>query len=308
MSTTSRSEPVDKDASSNAHVGTDSLNSGQTRRKRTRTRLPSAWNPSESWLAFLCVAGVLVTLVFTLLDPGPSRGLGPLARLTFWTAHVMIPLALLQSVQMGLSQIRQVSRLHAWIQILLSGVIGAALFTPFALMLDSLFAVAETVKETGEPLGRRIVTEFASFLPASILVWGGLNASRLLRIDGATAKEDAPAKDAPAPNPAAEFWQRLPKPLGRDLVALSAELHYLRVHTVLGDTLILYSFGRAVEELGPLGHRVHRSHWVAAAHLLDVERQGDRYVCRTDTGLDLPLSRSNRSAVRDALATQRTES
>ncbi|CTQ49454.1 LytTR family DNA-binding domain-containing protein [Jannaschia donghaensis] len=264
--------------------------------------LAGGWNPRESWLAFLVVAGLLLTAVFTALDPGPSRGLGLPARLLFWTAHVMIPLALLQTAQMALSRIRIVSRLHAWVQIGLSGVIGAALFTPIALVFDQIFAVADTVKETGEPVTRQLVTEFASFLPASILVWGGLNASRLLRLDGVIARAPKSAAPSEPPDPASEFWQRLPKHLGRDLVALTAELHYLRVYTTLGDTLILYSFGRAVEELGARGHQVHRSHWIAEAHLAGVNRDGDRYACRTDTGLLVPLSRPHRRKMRDLCA------
>lgn len=270
------------------------------RRADAATRdLAGGWNPRESWLAFLVVAGILLTAIFTALDPGPSRGLGPLARLLFWTGHVMIPLALLQAAQMALSRIRIVSRLHAWVQIGLSGVIGAALFTPIALLFDQAFAVADTVKETGEPLARQLVTEFASFLPASILVWGGLNASRLLRLDGGVAQSPEPAAPSEPQDTAAELWQRLPKHLGRDLVALTAELHYLRVYTTLGDTLILYSFGRAVEELGARGHQVHRSHWIAEGHLAGVDRDGDRYVCRTDTGLLVPLSRPHRRKMRD---------
>lgn len=258
------------------------------------------WDPRHSWTAFLGVAGVLLSVVFAVLDPGSSRGLSFVARMGFWSLHVMVPLAILQTVQMGLSWSRTAGRLHDWAQIAVSGIIGAVLFTPLAVILDRVFQVADPVRDVGDPLGVQLLSEFMALLPAMLLVWGGLNASRLLRLDAAP-KELRPAADMP-PDPAVEFWQRLPKPLGRDVVALTAELHYLRVHTKLGDALILYSFGRAVEELGARGHRVHRSHWVADRHVHAVERDGDRYTVRTDTGLSLPLSRTYRRELRDLCA------
>lgn len=267
---------------------------------RTTRPLRPGWDPRASWTAFLCVAGVLLVVVFTVLDPGPSRGLGFVARLGFWTVHVMVPLAILQTAQIVLSRVRAVRHLPDWAQIALSGVAGAALFAPVALAFDQVFDVAES--EAGAPLVQQLVSEFAAFLPAMLLVWGGLNASRLLRLDAVPRR--APPPTEAAPDPAAEFWQRLPRTLGRDVVALTAELHYLRVHTTQGDTLILYAFGRAVEELGARGHRIHRSHWVADRHVDLVERDGDRYTVRTDTGLSLPLSRTYRRQMRDLCATR----
>jgi len=63
------------------------------------------------------------------------------------------------------------------------------------------------------------------------------------------------------------------------------------------------SFGRAVQALGVIpGQRVHRSHWVALAHVLSLESDGDRVLCRLETGLDLPVSRTYRTRLRAALA------
>ena len=165
-------------------------------------------------------------------------------------------------------------------------------------MLERLFGAEES---SGDPLALALLAEFAALLPGSILVWFGLNASRLLNLP----EPQTPDRSAP-PDPMEEFWSKMPKALDRDLVALTAELHYLRVQTTKGDTLILYPFGRAVEELRARGHQVHRSHWIADAHLLGVEREGDRYFCRTDTGLSLPLSRSYRRAIRDLCASRET--
>lgn len=57
---------------------------------------------------------------------------------------------------------------------------------------------------------------------------------------------------------------RLPNRLGKEVVALEAEDHYLRVHTTLGSDLILMRLSDAIAAIGPdLGLQVHRSWWVA---------------------------------------------
>ncbi len=66
-----------------------------------------------------------------------------------------------------------------------------------------------------------------------------------------------------APGPASEgFLARLPAELGREIIALQMEDHYVRVYTAQGSGLVLVSLRQAVRELaaaGPAGLQVHRS-------------------------------------------------
>lgn len=273
---------------------------------RTKTKMriktwPGDWNPRERWPDFLIVAGIFLALVFTTLDPEPSMGLSALARFVFWLVHVFIFFVLLHLAQIELQRIPAFTRLNAWTQVCVSGLAGTLLFTPVALALELLFGVDAAMDDTGAPPARMLASEFVALLPGCMLVWFCLNATRLLRLPEPVALDQS----AP-PDPMDHFWSKIPGTLGRDLVALTAELHYLRVQTIKGDTLILYPFGRAVEELGERGHRVHRSHWIAAEHLDSVERDGDRYFCRTDTGHRFPLSRSYRRTIRDVCASRPT--
>ena len=117
--------------------------------------------------------------------------------------------------------------------------------------------------------------------------------------DADEAGEPPPAEAAPpvsddetAPTRASrqllDLLSRLPRRIGTDIVAISAELHYLRVYTRNGEALILMSFGRAVEALGVIpGQAIHRSHWIALAHIATLDSDGDRVICRLDTGLEL---------------------
>lgn len=92
---------------------------------------------------------------------------------------------------------------------------------------------------------------------------------------------------------------KLPLALRRArLIALSAEDHYLRVHTDRGDALILMGLSQAVAALGPRrGVRIHRSHWVAFDALPAEGYRRSTGELRLDGGLTLPVSRTGRRLI-----------
>ncbi len=101
------------------------------------------------------------------------------------------------------------------------------------------------------------------------------------------------------PEPA--FLQRIPIRLGRDLLCLQAEDHYVRVHTAVGDDLILHRFSDSIQELDGLdGLQVHRSWWIARIAVADVVRRDRKtWLCLTN-GLEVPVSRTYLPAVKEA--------
>jgi hypothetical protein len=97
------------------------------------------------------------------------------------------------------------------------------------------------------------------------------------------------------------FLDRLPLHLGRDLLALEMEDHYVRAHTAAGSTLILMRMRDAVAELdGIEGLQVHRSWWVARAAVEQVAQEGRNYVLRLRGGLAAPVARNSVPALRTA--------
>lgn len=93
------------------------------------------------------------------------------------------------------------------------------------------------------------------------------------------------------------FAERLPLRLrAARLLALSAEDHYLRVHTDGGEDLVLMRMADAVALLADVpGARVHRSWWVARAAVTGSHREGDRLFLRLENGLNAPVSRAARA-------------
>lgn len=110
---------------------------------------------------------------------------------------------------------------------------------------------------------------------------------------------------APAPGAAAapvRFMERLPAKLkGAVIYAVSAEDHYLRLHTSKGSDLILMRLADAISELEGLeGAQTHRSWWVAREAVESARREGDRAVLVLKGGVEAPVSRPNVKPLRDA--------
>jgi hypothetical protein len=83
-----------------------------------------------------------------------------------------------------------------------------------------------------------------------------------------------------------------------DLYSVSAEEHYVRIHTATGDELVYKRFSDAVMELEGLnGIRVHRSHWVAPYAVSGVVREGKRMFIKLADGSQLPVSRPYQAMV-----------
>lgn len=123
-------------------------------------------------------------------------------------------------------------------------------------------------------------------------------------VDRAFAGQPGAVTHAPpagtAPN--VRFLDRLPAKLrGGVLYAISAEDHYLRLHTSKGNDLILMRLADAVGELEGLeGAQTHRSWWVARDAVENVRREGDRVMLVLKGGVEAPVSRPNVRPLREA--------
>ena len=123
--------------------------------------------------------------------------------------------------------------------------------------------------------------------------------------------EKSPAAATPSGNPAAPttpsavpvvFADRLPAKFRAGAIyAVSAEDHYLRVHTSAGETMILMRLADAIRELAALeGLQTHRSWWVARQGLADVSRGDGKVTLKLKSGVEAPVSRAHLKVVREA--------
>jgi hypothetical protein len=251
-------------------------------------------NPQRTWPGFLGAAGVGLTALFVFMEPSPTDVLGLPALIVFWALHVFATLALAQGCQVVISR-HLAPRENPWVSIVAAGLAASTLVTPLALGLDHLMVAPLDPAEGGAWTLAEIGEEWTALAPPVTLVWLGLNAVRFLRLspdDPPASTPSVPGSDQP------DFMRRLPVARRGQLIALSAELHYLRVHTTLGDALILQGFGEALAQLGPgVGLRVHRSHWIDPRFVVGVTRDGGRMKVELVNGVALPVARSRRGEV-----------
>jgi LytTr DNA-binding domain len=92
---------------------------------------------------------------------------------------------------------------------------------------------------------------------------------------------------------------RLPVHLGREVICLQMEDHYVRVHTPLGSDLVLMSLSQAMAGLGGVeGRQTHRSWWVARAAVVGVVEDGRNLSLKLKGGLTAPVSRARVAPLR----------
>ena len=124
-------------------------------------------------------------------------------------------------------------------------------------------------------------------------------------VDRAFAGPPGVVTHAPATGAApfsVRFLERLPPKLrGAVIYAISAEDHYLRLHTSKGADLILMRLTDAIAELEGLeGAQVHRSWWVARDAVESARREGVKLTLILKGGVEAPVSRPNIRPWREA--------
>lgn len=153
-----------------------------------------------------------------------------------------------------------------------------------------------------------VVQQGRTFSPVQLLILFPYVALVQLLIARVISPDDQVTVAAPVEQPAAppeyppEFVSKLPTALRRDILALEAEDHYVRVHTLHGSALILMRLADAAAIIDPrLGLRVHRSWWVAKDGVRVLERTPGRAIARLVDDTAVPISRSHLSAARTVL-------
>lgn len=234
--------------------------------------------------------GAILTAIgaaMSVMDPyGATTGLPAWAGFLYWTGLIVAGYALGVTAHSLLR--RHAPFLPAWAALAAISLITAIGGTA------AVFAVH--VLWMPEPIP-------AAFLPTLFgLVWviaaAMTGIGYLLDRSGLTE----PAEPGQTGEPVRDFLERLPlKYRNADLYAVSAEDHYLRVHTSLGEALILLRLADAMRELsGAEGLQVHRSWWVARAGVTDTRRRGGRLSLVLASGTEAPVSRTFLPAVKAA--------
>ena len=221
------------------------------------------------------------SFVATLAGPFETLGMALPARAIYWTFAIGLAIA------MSIVIIRRAYDKLTLEPRFLRGVAGALVFA--AIYATILTYVGKFVFETSNRFPD-LPQMFLYVAPVAVAVTG---------IVHLFVAEEPPAAASMSAQP--RIFKRMKPGLGRSLVRLSMQDHYVETVTEQGSQLILMRFADALDEVeGIEGWRIHRSHWVAGAAIRDVRRDGAKTLLVLSDGAELPVSRTYLPALRDA--------
>lgn len=246
---------------------------------------------------FLVAAPLAAGIGFAVVGPyGTYEHMPLLSRLAYWVAIVWANWLQVTFAAKGLVRLLPLPRWPLAVPITLAACLASAAATAEVKLLNHLLMP----HAGGAGYAELYFLVLLITLPLTFLVHRGF----MHRPEPAAPLPLAPlpAVVAPAVAPlASRFVERLPAKLGRELLCVKTEDHYLRVFTPLGEDLILLRMADAEAELAPLdGLRVHRSWWVARAAVASVSREGGKLTLNLKNGLKVPVARTAVGALRAA--------
>ena len=200
------------------------------------------------------------------------------ARLIFWAGVVALALA----VTWGAGKVvrRTVSPSRWLIRDVAFAAVILCLFAPALWLLSWMVFTCSGQKSPG---------------PGMVMPYGLMLTAGLMLI----LQRDKVESDEPQSQP--RLYRRLPPDFDGQVICLKGRDHYVDVVTSAGVFTIRSRLVDAVEEMGLIpGHCTHRSHWVTAASIVGVEKQGGKtflILCNEDR---VPVSRKHRPELEQA--------
>ncbi len=222
-------------------------------------------------------------------------------RLLDWALFAIGGYACFRPVIAGGDALAYQSALPRWLAIVIACLIASL---PTTLIVTLVFA--------GQHWREVSAGDLAALYPQVLIVGGTVTLVQLLVRRGAPVMDHqhlVPVRVEPASDPinpeeargtSANFLDQLPPHLGRDLLCIENEDHYIRVHTTVGSALILMRLRDAVAQLSKTdGAQVHRTWWVAKSAVAEVKRQDRRLSLKLVDGREVPVSRTSAPTLRE---------
>lgn len=236
----------------------------------------SPWG-ERTWLRVYCIA-IAMALFLSFTGAMGSHSAPVLTRMGYWLATMLGGTVSVQLVSLITCRFRGLEPLG---EAVVQFVLAVPAVTLTVWLIDSLY-----FRHAPNPR-----TLLFTFGPVTVIT---LAMSALQYMLERTPRQSHVHPESSQVEPAQAFRERLPfKYQKADIHALSAEDHYLRVHTSAGQTLILMRLYDAIRELdGIEGSQVHRSWWVAKDAVSDVSRGDGRLTLILKGEVVAPVSRS----------------
>lgn len=268
--------------------------------------------PTKYFLAIAVVLGLL----FGLTGNEDGQSSFPLYLLR-WQLQSVGAIAFLVFSHTWVCRLMPLVSRNPWASLLMSGLIGLLLFSPFNFLIDVLLD-NEYLESENWVAGW--LEELGYLMPPGLLAWLAINSPWVLgyRIanrasvdrkpelnNSAAAKVSEESESEEKENEkekqtkAAELPNSLAAAIEKsevgELIYLKAELHYLAVVTSKTKSLLLYNLRDAIHELSVSerfnGFQCHRSYWVNLEQVIRFKKVGRQGVLLMTNGDEVPVSR-----------------
>jgi hypothetical protein len=231
-----------------------------------------------------------VVLIFWVTGPyGTAERLAAVPRLGFWfVLHAVAWSIAVVTIVLVDTALRP--RMPSLLSRMAVGTVVAGVPVGLATEAISLFTFG------GEPTLSTLAGGIVSGLLLSALFCGLTFLTMSSQQAAALAAAPPPSAEAPSDVP---LLRRLRPENRGPILHMTVADHYTEVTTSRGRELILLRFSDALEEVGDTpGLQVHRSHFVADAHVARLVRADGRLAVVLRDGAEIPVSRSRLEAVR----------
>ncbi len=228
--------------------------------------------PAVRWVGLAIVAGCLLAV----LGPfGSYMNGGPVRLLTYWIGAVLLGLALYGAAYRIVSVLTAIGSRGWWLTL-----IGATLLASIPEALATRMAAFQLWPE---------LVRFDLSFPLWFAQTATIGVIAMVGV-GFVMRRSASVSHGNPVSPSSV--DPIATPLGREVLALQMEDHYVRVHRPAGSELILMPLSRAIEAVEADGLRTHRSWWVAAHAVTAVEGNARSMRLRLSNGIVAPVARS----------------
>lgn len=237
---------------------------------------------------------IVVGIILGLLGPfGTFQSLDGPARMGYWLSIVVVNWMLCdQAVRRADAWMGAKRHLPPMLIPLLGSFVAAI---PATAVVYTAGALAGLPPESPLTLFWKVLL-ICAVLSVTFYLKGTSPAGREAhRVTASPAAASQPPTDSPEPGTL--FFQRLPKPLQGKLLCLQMQDHYLSVHSMGCEQLILCRMEDAARELDGLGRRVHRSWWVADGAIEAVQRHNGRFSLQLVDGRKVPVGRTYQASI-----------
>jgi LytTr DNA-binding domain len=272
-------------------------------------RLSSPSSLSLQKLLRICFVALGAGLLLSIIGPfGTYENMVGPTRFGFWIGAVLLGTFIHVPLLFGASLLGRQHNVPSWIWVTGSAILAALPMTfvvnGIAATLfpggsfDGLFELYPLVLAISLPMQwmTHLTSDF--ILPVPFLREADPNVAAISNVT--SPEQDLTPSPIGSPN-APALLLRIPARLGKTILCLEMEDHYLRIHTTLGDTMIHLRMADAITELdGIEGMLVHRSWWVAREAITGWNRDGKTLLLQLSNGKSVPVARDRQPLVKAA--------